>query len=154
MEIKAMPAFKTGKKPSGFGNFKDLGYIGGRTENVERLMAAFSYMTLGLGGLVYTLLSGRYARTHFFRFHFLQAILLGIFGTLIGWTSEAFVGIIGGILQMIPGAGPQMILFIPITVRLVLNAGLLLCLYGIIMSFLGREAPMPVISKLVRQQLR
>ncbi len=149
-----MPAFKTGKKPSGIGNFKDLGYIGSRTENVERLMAAFSYMTLGLGGLVYTLLSGRYARTNFFRFHFLQAILLGIFGTLIGWTSNAFVEIIGGILQLIPGAGPQMILFIPMTINLVLKAGLLLCLYGIIMSFLGREAPMPVITKLVRQQLR
>ncbi len=47
-----------------------------------------------------------------------------------------------------------MILFIPITINLVLKAGLLLCLYGIIMSFLGREAPMPVITKLVRQQLR
>ncbi len=149
-----MPVFKTGKKPSGFGNFRDFGHFGGRTEKVERLMAAFSYLTLGLGGLVYTLLGGRYARTHFFRFHFLQAILLGILGALIGYTANIFVDIVGGILGLIPGAGPQMIMFIPIAITFCLRAGMLLCLYGLIMSLLGKEAPLPVVTKLVRQQLR
>ncbi len=143
-----MPVINTGKKFGGFGG------KGSNADTVERLVAGLCYMTLGLAGLIYTIIQGRYARTNFFRFHFLQSILLGIFGMLLNWTSSIFVQIVGGILQMIPGMGPQMIMFLPAGVDIILRAGMLLLLYGLVMALLGKEAPIPLVSNIVRQQLR
>jgi uncharacterized membrane protein len=130
------------------------GNFGGKPDTLERLMAGLNYLTLGLAGLIYTIIQGRYSRTNFFRFHFLQAILLGLFGMLLNWTSDIFVSIVGGLLQLIPGFGPQMIIFIPITVFWIVRVGMLLLLYGLVMALLGKEAEIPVVSKIVRQQLR
>lgn len=130
------------------------GNFGGKPESFERIIAGLNYLTLGLSGLIYTIIQGRYSRTNFFRFHFLQAILLGIFGMLIGWTSNIFVSIVGGILQLIPGAGPEMINFLPLAIGYVLQAGTLLLVYGLVMSLIGKEAQIPIVSKIVRQQLR
>ncbi len=130
------------------------GNFGGKPDTLERLIAGLCYLTLGLAGLIYTIIQGRYARTNFFRFHFLQSILLGIFGMLINWTSSIFVSIVGGILQMIPGMGPEMIMVLPLAVSWILRIGMLLLLYGLVMSLLGKEAQIPVVSKIVRQQLR
>ncbi len=130
------------------------GNFGGKPDTLERLIAGLCYLTLGLAGLIYTIIQGRYARTNFFRFHFLQSILLGIFGMLINWTSSIFVSIVGGILQMIPGMGPEMINFLPLAVFWILRVGMLLLLYGLVMALLGKEAQIPVVSNIVRQQLR
>ncbi len=130
------------------------GNFGGKPESFERIISGLNYLTLGLSGLIYTIIQGRFARTNFFRFHFLQAILLGIFGMLIGWTSNIFVSIVGGILQLIPGAGPEMIMVLPLAISWILRLGTLLLLYGLIMALLGKEAEVPVVSKIVRQQLR
>lgn len=140
-----MPVINTGKFAKGGGS---------NTDTLERLIAGLCYLTLGLAGLIYTIIQGRYARTTFFRFHFLQSILLGIFGMLIGWTSSIFVSIVGGILQMIPGMGPEMIMVLPLAVSWILKIGTLLLLYGLVMSLLGKEAQIPVVSNIVRQQLR
>ena len=130
------------------------GNFGGKPDTLERLIAGLCYLTLGLAGLIYTIIQGRYARTNFFRFHFLQSILLGIFGMLINWTSSIFVSIVGGILQMIPGMGPEMIMVLPLAVSWILRIGMLLLVYGLVMSLLGKEAQIPVVSNIVRQQLR
>ena len=130
------------------------GKFGGKPDTLERLIAGLCYLTLGLAGLIYTIIQGRYARTNFFRFHFLQSILLGIFGMLLNWTSSIFVSIVGGILQMIPGMGPEMIMVLPLAVSWILRIGMLLLVYGLVMSLLGKEAQIPVVSKIVRQQLR
>jgi uncharacterized membrane protein len=130
------------------------GKFGGKPDTLERLIAGLCYLTLGLAGLIYTIIQGRYARTNFFRFHFLQSILLGIFGMLLNWTSSIFVSIVGGILQMIPGMGPEMIMVLPLAVSWILRIGMLLLVYGLVMSLLGKEAQIPVVSNIVRQQLR
>lgn len=140
-----MPVINTGKFAKGGGS---------NTDTLERLIAALCYLTLGMAGLIYTIIQGRYARTNFFRFHFLQSILLGIFGMLINWTSSIFVSIVGGILQMIPGMGPEMIMVLPLAVSWILRIGMLLLLYGLVMALLGKEAQIPMVSNIVRQQLR
>jgi uncharacterized membrane protein len=125
-----------------------------KPEWVERIISALCYLTLGLAGLIYTIVQGKHSRSSFFRFHFLQGILLGIFSMLLGWTSEIFINLVGGILQMIPGLGPEMIMVLPMTIGVILKLSSLVLLYGVVMSLMGKEAPLPVVSKLVRQQLR
>ena len=130
------------------------GNFGGKPDSMERIIAAINYMTLGLAGLIYTIIQGRYSRTNFFRFHFLQSMLLGIFGMLINWTSDIFVQIVGGILQMIPGLGSEAIMVLPFAVSWILRIGMLLLVYGLVFALMGKEAEIPIVSKIVRQQLR
>lgn len=141
-----MPVINTGK----FG-----GKGGGSgTDGFERIMAGLNYLTLGLSGLIYTIIQGRYARTTFFRFHFLQAILLGIFGLLINMTSSIFVNVVGGLLGLIPGGGEQLIMWLPTAIGWIVQIGSLLLLYGLVLALMGKEAEIPIVSKIVRQQLR
>jgi hypothetical protein len=109
---------------------------------------------VGISGLIYTIIGGRFARTNFFRTHFLQAILLGIMGMLLGSCSSILANILGGILEMIPGMDSGMVMFIPITIAWIIRLGMLLLVYGLVMSLLGKYAPIPMITKLVNQQMR
>ncbi|HNB21249.1 MAG TPA: hypothetical protein PKZ32_02465 [Candidatus Melainabacteria bacterium] len=140
-----MPVINTGKFGKGAGS---------NTDGLERIMAGLCYLTLGLAGLIYTIIQGRYARTTFFRFHFLQSILLAIMGILINMTANIFANIVGGMLQLIPGGGDQLIAWLPTAIGVVVQLGYLLLLYGLIFSLMGKEAEIPVVSKIVRQQLR
>ncbi|MCC7527738.1 MAG: hypothetical protein IT342_04405 [Candidatus Melainabacteria bacterium] len=140
-----MPVINTGKFAKGGGS---------NTDTLERIIAGLCYLTVGLAGLIYSIVQGKYARTHFFRFHFIQSILLGLFYFLISMSSSIFINIVGGILQMIPGAGAQILMVVPAGLDILVKAGSLLLLYGLVMSLLGKEAPIPIVSKIVYQQLR
>lgn len=140
-----MPVINAGKKFGGGGS---------NIDGFERLMAALNYLTVGLSGLIYTIIQGKYCRTHFFRFHFLQSIVLGIFYLLLSMTSSVFVNIVGGMLQLIPGVGPGALMVIPVALDWILKVGSLVLVYGLVMSLMGKEAPLPVVSKIVYQQLR
>ncbi len=140
-----MPVINTGKFGKGGGS---------NTDGLERIMAGLCYLTLGLSGLIYTIIQGRYARTTFFRFHFLQSILLAIMGILINMTASIFVNIVGGILQLIPGGGDQIVGWMPTAIGWVVQIGYVLLLYGLVFSLMGKEAEIPVVSKIVRQQMR
>ncbi|HIA53255.1 MAG TPA: hypothetical protein EYN91_14395 [Candidatus Melainabacteria bacterium] len=141
-----MPVINTGK----FGGKGG----GSNTDGLERIMAGLCYLTLGLAGLIYTIIQGRYARTTFFRFHFLQSILLAIMGILINMTAGIFANVVGGMLQLIPGASVEMIAWLPTAIGWVVQIGYLLLLYGLVFSLMGKEAEIPIVSKIVRQQLR
>ncbi|MCC6977899.1 MAG: hypothetical protein IT343_06230 [Candidatus Melainabacteria bacterium] len=143
-----MPVINAGKKFPGYGGG------GNNTEMLERAMAGLCYLTVGISGLIYTIIGGRFARTNFFRTHFLQAILLGIMGMLLGSCSSILANILGGILEMIPGMNSGMVMFIPITIAWIIRLGMLLLVYGLVMSLLGKYAPIPMITKLVNQQMR
>jgi len=142
-----MPVINAGKKFPGYGGGND-------TEMVERAMAALCYLTLGISGLIYTIVGGRFARTTFFRTHFLQAILLGIFGTLLNWCASILGNILGGILGLIPGMNPDIAMVIPMVIIWAVRLGMLLLVYGIVMSLMGKRAQIPLITRLVNQQMR
>ena len=113
---------------------------------------------MGLIGLLYIILSGKSANSPFFRFHFLQSILLGVLGCLLNWTAGAFVSILGGMLGMFGEAasGPSSVILNGITflIHNIYLAGILLLGYGAIWAFLGKYAEIPFVSNLVRQQIR
>jgi len=115
-------------------------------------------MTVGLIGLLYIVLNGKSASSSFFRFHFLQAILLGVLGCLLNWTAGAFMSILGGMLGMFGDAtgGPSYWIMTSISflIHNISIAGILLLGYGAVLAFLGKYAEIPFVSNLVRQQIR
>lgn len=124
----------------------------------EKAISGVCYLTVGLIGLLYIILSGKSANSPFFRFHFLQSILLGVLGCLLNWTAGAFVSILGGMLGMFGEAasGPSSVILNGITflIHNIYLAGILLLGYGAIWAFLGKYAEIPFVSNLVRQQIR
>lgn len=129
---------------------------------LEKVVASLCYLTFGLAGLLYIILGGRRDQSDFFRFHFLQSILLGIIGLILGWTSGIFVTLITGILatlaNFIPAISQELVAQVGAGVGLglgyITNAGLLLLLYGMIFAIMGRYAEIPLISNITRQQMR
>jgi len=132
-----------------------------KPEFLERGIAALCYLSCGLIGLIYILLSGKYANTSFFRFHFLQSIILGIFTYLLGWIGNIVRDILVGIFSLIVGLfAPaaslitSITLAIGLTIALINKAALLLLIYGCIYAVLGKYAEIPGLSKLVYRQIR
>ena len=111
----------------------------------ERIVGALCYATGGLAGIVYIIISRSSTQTPFFRFHFLQSIVLGIISVLLNWSCRA-LGTIAPAITAIPG------------VETGLNIGLmvyaLLPLYGLIFCLLGKRAEIPWLSYVVRNQMR
>jgi uncharacterized membrane protein len=129
---------------------------------LEKVIGGLCYLTFGLAGLLYIILGARRDQSEFFRFHFLQSILLGIIGLILGWTSSIFVTLVSSILMamanFIPAISQELVAQVGAGLALglgyIMNAGVLLLLYGMIFSFLGKYAEIPLISNIVRQQLR
>ena len=123
---------------------------------VERVVAGICYLTVGLAGLLYILVTGNKTQSLFFRFHFLQSILLGIFLFLFQMAYGALDQILGGILGLIPGLAGGAIVLGPIgmVVQLIKLVILLCCAYGAIFAFMGKQAEIPGLSRIVRQQMR
>lgn len=124
---------------------------------LERVIAGICYLTFGLAGLLYIIISGQRSQSQFFRFHFLQSIVVGIIGFLLSWCSGILVQILGGVLSalspMLGGNGPQVTYWIAQTVVIVGNAFYFLLLYGMIWAFMGKFAEIPFISDVVRRQM-
>ena len=124
----------------------------------ERLLGGLCYLTFGLVGLLYIIISGRNGQSQFFRFHFLQSIILGIVGLLLSWCSSIFVMIITSMLGLVDGVshglGSQLGYWIGLAVVVIVRAAYLLLLYAMIWAFLGKYAEIPFISDVVRKQMR
>lgn len=122
---------------------------------LERIIGGVCYLTMGLVGLLYIIISGRSGQSTFFRFHFLQSIILGIIGVLLNWTSGIFLSLLGGILRMFsPEIAGTAAYWLDFSIVNILRAAYLLLVYGMIWAFLGKYAEIPFISNLVRQQMR
>ena len=125
---------------------------------LQRVIAGVCYMTAGLAGLLYIVISGRSGQSPFFRFHFLQSIIVSIIGLLLSWAGGVLFTILGKLLGMVdaaaPGVGTQIAFWLGMTLDVVMKAGFLLLVYGMIFAFLGKYAEIPFISNLVRQQMR
>jgi uncharacterized membrane protein len=122
----------------------------------ERVIAGICYLTMGLAGLLYIILSGKSNQSTFFRFHFLQAIILGILLFLLGGTEGALSAVLGGIFGLINNGQIASAILFPIGLLFKgVNIVIILALaYGSIWAFLGKLAEVPLISKIVRQQMR
>jgi uncharacterized membrane protein len=125
---------------------------------VEKIISGLCYLSFGLIGLLYIILNGKSSNSGFFRFHFLQAILLGILGVLLNWTSSAIVGVVAGILGLfgssVATVDHTVMMVIGTGIDMIAKAGILLNLYGAVWAFLGKYAEIPFLSDLVRQQSR
>jgi uncharacterized membrane protein len=123
----------------------------------ERAVAGFCYLTFGLVGLLYIIISGRSQQSPFFRFHFLQSIILAILSILLGWTVQIFSSVLGQTLSLVGNVVPAFAFqgqFIAgLTLKVVTNAFLLLPIYAMILAFLGKYAEIPFISNMVRRQM-
>jgi uncharacterized membrane protein len=121
----------------------------------DRVVSGLCYLTMGLVGLLYIIISGSRGQGQFFRFHFLQSIILGIISLLLSWSSNLFVMFLTSIAGLL-GAdfASQVGGWVVFAVGIVAKAGLLLIVYGTIWAFLGKYAEIPFISNIVRQQMR
>jgi uncharacterized membrane protein len=156
----------------GFTSLKPVAYIRGylwkmrddrliKPEFVERIVAACCYLSCGLIGLIYILAAGRDANSSFFRFHFLQSIVIGVFTYLLSWVEAIIKDILGGIAGLIfnifaPAAGMIGIINsgVELFAFLISKLAYLLLLYGFVFALLGKYANIPLLSRLVYRQLR
>ena len=123
---------------------------------LERVISGVCYLTMGFAGILYIIISGSRSQSQFFRHHFLQAIVLGILGLILNWSSGAFLSILAGIFGLFGGMGGMsttVLSGLAEMVSLICKAGYLLLLYGAVLAFLGRFAEIPLISNLVRRQM-
>jgi uncharacterized membrane protein len=115
-----------------------------------KVMSAASYLTYGIAGLIYVIANGRYSKNMFFRFHFVQAILLSIFNTFIAWTGSALGNTLGGILGLFGPAAAG--------ARGIIGGGHVFnkqaVIAGVVQSLRGKYLEIPGVSKLVRQNTR
>jgi len=122
---------------------------------VERTIAGLCYVSGGLIGLLYIIISRSKSQSMFFRFHFLQSMILVALGILLNFTTQITQNILGGFLGLMNLGNPNVVMgYIGLGIQLIMNGGLLLMLYGMIMAFLGKYAEIPLISPLVRQNMR
>lgn len=125
---------------------------------LERVVAVLCYLTAGLAGIVYIILSRSSSQSNFFRFHFLQSIIIGILSILLTWTGNTLSMIIVPLFTMLdnamPGTGGQIANGIGFVISITMKAFALLPVYGLIFAALGKFAEIPFISNVVRQQMR
>ncbi len=123
---------------------------------IERVVAGFCYLSFGLVGLLYLLLTGQANKqTSFLQFNFLQAILLGFIGFLAKFAGSTVASVLGGAVGLIsPAAASFIVAPIALLEEVITFGYLILVFYGTIWAFLGKQPEIPVFSKLVRQQMR
>jgi uncharacterized membrane protein len=127
----------------------------GQTNWVERVVAALCYFSFGLVGLLYILITGRSRQSDFFQFNFLQSILLGVFAFLLQMTVQALSGLLGGTIGFFsPEAAHGVMMPIALLVQVGTGIIYLSLLFGAVWALLGKQAQLPLISRLVRQQIR
>lgn len=122
---------------------------------LEKVVSGLCYLTFGLAGILYIIISGQRNQSDFFRFHFLQSIVVGIIGMILSWSSGVLAGVLTSLIAMIPGSGgAQMIYWLSQAIGILLKAFNLLLVYGMIWAFLGKIADIPFLSSVVRRQMR
>jgi uncharacterized membrane protein len=121
----------------------------------ERICGGLSYLTFGIAGLLYMILSKSGSQSQLFRFHFFQSVLMSILGMLIGWAAEPLLQIVmsimGAVAPSVVSGFASSVGFIAIILT---NTFRLALLYGAVWAFLGKFAEVPFISDIVRQNMR
>lgn len=127
----------------------------GQPTTIERICGGLSYLTYGIAGLLYILLSKRSGQSQLFRFHLYQSVFICILGTLVSWGIGPLVGIITNVVgAFAPGAAMAISGGFAAVTMVVSGIFTLVLLYGAVCAFLGKFAEVPFISPLVRQNMR
>lgn len=134
-----------------------------KPSGMERLISALCYLTGGIAGIIYIIISRSNYQAPFFRFHFLQSIVLVLLAMLMNWASGAMSLILQPLVPWIADllstvlpaqvVGNLLVAFAMLFAA-VLQAFSLLSVYGLIWAALGKYAEIPFISNVVRQQMR
>ena len=83
--------------------------------------------------------------------------MLGIFAMLIGWAGSGLTSFLGGILGLAGGWSGGMLIVIQAIGWIVAGCGIVIMVadvYGVIQSLRGKYADMPVVTKIVRSNMR
>lgn len=125
----------------------------------EKIGTAVAYLTLGIWGFVWLLISSRhfYDQKAFVRFHCYQSIFIGVLYMIIPQGFAILFSLIIQIINLIPGSSlitnPLHILH-GILQTIVHYGGLILILYCIIFCFYGKFTNIPLISQMINRMLR
>ena len=122
-----------------------------------KLICVLCYLSGGIIGLIYYLFNGRHRNSMFFKFHFYQAMFLGIIMMLLSMGGGSLMSIISGLLGMF-GSVTAGITGTVVTVISMAMAGITLvfnlCLLaGVVQSIRGRYLALPWISPMVRSRM-
>lgn len=125
----------------------------------EKIGAMIAYLTLGIWGLIWLILSRRtyYDQKDFVRFHCFQSIFIGILYMFIPQGLAILFSLITQIFSFIPGID-----FIVNSIHVVHGilqsiihyGGLVLILYCVIFCLYGRYTNIPWISQMINRMLR
>lgn len=125
----------------------------------DKIGTAVAYLTLGIWGFVWLLISSRhyYDQKSFVRFHCYQSIFIGVLYMIIPQGFAILFSLIIQIINLIPGSSlitnPLHILH-GILQTIVHYGGLILILYCIIFCFYGKFTNIPLISQMINRMLR
>jgi uncharacterized membrane protein len=129
----------------------------------ERIISALCYPTGGIAGIIYIIISRSSYQSDFFRFHFLQSIVLVILSVLLGFATQALGVMLGPLVPMFsellskvidPNTASQVMYVVVMLLGAIFKAFSLLSVYGLIWALLGKFAEIPFLSNVVRQQMR
>ncbi len=123
---------------------------------MERVIGGISYLTAGIAGLLYMLLTRTsHDQSMQFRFHTFQSIFLSVILVLFDWGVSFLTHLLLPLLSLggtAVGGSVTWIFFSGLSI--LTKAFYLLFLYGAIMAFLGKFAEVPYISNIVRHNMR
>lgn len=133
----------------------------GDPELILKILAALSYPTGGMVAFIYVLANGKGNQNYFFRFHFFQSLLLGIFAMLLTYSASAlssiFTGIVSGIGSL-AGGGQAVSGIVSSGFGIVALVGqaafAIAALVGVVQSLRGKYVDIPLVGKIARQNLR
>ena len=125
----------------------------------DKIGAAVTYLTLGIWGLIWLLISSRnyFDQKDFIRFHCYQSIFVGLLFMFIPQGFSILFSLIIQIIGLIPGTLP---VIEPIHVfhgilQTAFHYGLLgLIIYCVIFSLFGKYTNIPYVSQIANRMLR
>ena len=128
------------------------------SETTMRVISAVCYLTGGIAGLIYAILNGRSSKDGYFRFHFIQALLISMLYMFFSWCEGAIGNILGGVLSAFGSAGADaggsVGYGLSLLMTLVRWIYMLAMLLGVIQSLRGKYLEIPGISAMVRSNIR
>ena len=125
----------------------------------EKIGATVAYLTLGIWGLVWLLISRKtyYDQKDFVRFHCFQSIFIGILYMFITQGLAILFSLVIQIINLIPGTSfiTQIFHVTHGILQSVIHYGsLVLILYCVIFCFYGKYTNIPWISQMINRTLR
>ncbi len=125
----------------------------------ERLGTAAAYLTLGIWGFIWLLISQRdyYSQKTFIKFHCFQSIFIGILYMFVPQGIAILFSLITQIIGLIPGTAfiTSPIHVIHGILQQVIHYGsLVLVIYCVIFCLLGKYTNIPLISQMINRMLR